>query len=274
MNDLHLPCQKTISMLIPNDHGRTGLCCELRDSFPMSDESDLQIILDFIKNLVDNYWNDTGNPLLLSSLGWSIRQRFDNSDVVFENGLKRFLLDHPVVQVVTDPIIAQKVGAVPLGVALPEDVSELFRDAERSVVTKEKKPRLYSQDFWNLFVYGFSNKRFVIVDYRSNTWRISETDATTEGQKAYEIVQSDVVALPRETPMSVKVPAVHDAISKWLTRNGLNREMFENRLTKQPTAKEEQTSLTLEAAFSKLDPVDLSRISIPLDLVRKMLSGR
>lgn len=261
-------------MLIPNDHGRTGLCCELRDSFPMSDESDLQIILDFIKNLVDNYWNDTGNPLLLSSLGWSIRQRFDNSDVVFENGLKRFLLDHPVVQVVTDPIIAQKVGAVPLGVALPEDVSELFRDAERSVVTKEKKPRLYSQDFWNLFVYGFSNKRFVIVDYRSNTWRISETDATTEGQKAYEIVQSDVVALPRETPMSVKVPAVHDAISKWLTRNGLNREMFENRLTKQPTAKEEQTSLTLEAAFSKLDPVDLSRISIPLDLVRKMLSGR
>ncbi|CCV10284.1 hypothetical protein [Mesorhizobium sp. STM 4661] len=241
----------------------------------MSNDSDLQQILGFIKASVDDYWASAGIPLLLSSLGWSIRQKIDNSDVVFENGLKRFLLDHPVVQVVTHPTVIQKVGAVPLGITLPEDISELFRDSDRSPVnTVGTKPRMYSQDFWNSFVYGFPNKRFVILDPHSDTWRISETDITTEGQKAYEIIHSDIVALPRETPMSVKVPAVHGAISNWLARNGLNRETFENRLAGRTTAKGEQPRLTLEAAFSKLDPVDLSRISIPLDLVQKILSRR
>lgn len=241
----------------------------------MGDDIDLEPILTFIKTAVETHWKNASNPLLLSSLGWSIRQNFENSDRVFENGLKRFLSDYPVVQVITHPKILQKVGAMPFGITIPSDPSSLFGEDNRlKKPTAERKPRVYAQEFWNSFVYEFQNKRFIIVDASLGNWHVSDDGTTSVNQKAYEIKRSDILSLPRETPMSVKVPAVHSAIAGWLTRNELSRELFENRVSREIPKRTDSVGKTFESAFSKLDSVDLSRISIPLDLVQKMLSGK
>ncbi|TPN25676.1 hypothetical protein FKO01_26935 [Mesorhizobium sp. B2-3-3] len=241
----------------------------------MGDDIDIEPILTFIKTAVETHWKNASNPLLLSSLGWSIRQNFENSEKIFENGLKRFLSDHPVAQVVTHPKILQKVGAIPFGVSIPADPSALFGEDNRAKKPpSERKPRVYAQEFWNSFIYEFQDKRFIIIDSASGNWHVSDHDAISGTQKAYEIKRSDILSLPRETPMSVKVPAVHSAIADWLTRNELSRELFENRVSHEISKRVDTVRTTLESAFSRLDSVDLSRISIPLDLVQKMLSGK
>lgn len=233
----------------------------------------LDDLKNFIVKRVKDNWDQNKRALLLSDLGTYVNQQFSDAKTLMENGLRRFLTDWPIVQVIFHPEVSQKVGAIPLEVNQPEDLRLLFSGRLGDYVRPEHPPRIYDQSFWNIFVYGVTGRYFIIVNESEQSWRADSNVSTAEHEKSYEIIESDIVSLPRETPMTEKVAAVHRAITTWLEKNGLSRALFERRVARTSSGAEGTfLESNFAAALSKLDSVDLARISMPMDLVKKIFS--
>jgi hypothetical protein len=233
---------------------------------------------EFIVAEVSKWWTAEKKPLLLSTLGYVVRQKFlENTDTIIPNGLRRFLAEWPVVRVLSHPDIPQKVGAIPLDVPVPEDLASLFGRSSSPSERNETYGRAYDQHFWNTFVYGFPGKQFVIINKESKSWRLSEDTSNIEGEESYEIDRSYIVDMPRETPLNLKIPAVHSSINSWLLKNGLDWRIFASTIRRQNLHANDAISSVSRNDFcksiSKLDSYDLSRIFIPLDIVKRMIEG-
>ncbi|URK88560.1 hypothetical protein LP421_15990 [Rhizobium sp. RCAM05350] len=102
----------------------------------------------FIVDRVREHWDDFQRAYLLSNMGYAIKREFAESAVAMPKGLKDFLRQWPIVAEVSYPGIAEKVGLVPLGVELPEDIRVLFKPKD---VRDEKTP-VYEDAFWDAFI--------------------------------------------------------------------------------------------------------------------------
>jgi hypothetical protein len=230
-----------------------------------------------IEEIVSQHWDQTHKALLLSKLGGPIKKQFPNATSVMEMKLRDFVRTCPNLRLIAHPMVSEKIGAIPTSAVIPENVVELFEEAASS--GPETKP-YFARIFWRAFHTPLVERRFVIPSRVNRPVRIIE-GTVEDGEMAYEILQSDVSLLPPETPMVEKVRAVSDKIREWLTRNNLSGQQFrENTDDDAPVPKLLATdsvlkpSVSLTEALADLHPSDQARISIPLDIVLKMLSQR
>ena len=230
-----------------------------------------------IKEYVEKHWGNTQTVCYLSSIGIYLNRIAPENRAVLPKGLVEFLRQNPVVRVVQFPGVAQKIGAVPSSVALPEDVKELF---SRSKPTPDiENGNVYLQNFWDAFIRpieGHSRHIFIdeanriVVDDGPLDHETSEIDHKTG--KPYQILQQDLTISIPDGPIADKVRATHSAIDAWLKKHSLDSAVFlRPRFRKQEFAISNRLAKVI-SAFDGLTSDDLARIQIPLDILFKLTS--
>jgi hypothetical protein len=230
-----------------------------------------------IKEMVNRHWASTQRALLLSHMGGPIKRGFPNAASIMQVSLREFLRSCPGVQLVEHPHIREKIGAVPFGAKIPENVAEVFAESGSGGSGGHgSSGPYYFPAFWRAFFTPINDKRFVIPATSTHPLRIVDGE-TPEGEQAYEILESDLSLLPQEAPMFERVRSVSVKIKDWLARNGLSDQPFRDR-PYDPKAGSQpgvaRPTPTLTEALADLHPSEQARISIPLDIVIRMLSAR
>ena len=221
-----------------------------------------------IEKFVADHWATTESVCYLSSIGIHLNHTVPNSRVVLGNGLKEFLRQNIIVQVVQFPGVEQKVGAVPLSVSLPEDVTQLF--SRQGATSSARNRYLYLQNFWGAFIRPIEGlPRYVLVD---ETGGVSIFDGLpdVEGQNAYEITLQDMTTSISDESIAEKVNATHRAIDNWLNKHSLERRVFLQPARKKQDVTRGSRLSSFMRAFEGLPSEDLSRIK---DLLTSCLSS-
>lgn len=225
-----------------------------------------------IGEFVRDHWENTQSVCYLSSIGVYLNVTLPDSRAVLTRGLREFLRQHPVVQVVQFPGVEQKIGAVPLSMDLPEDIRELF--SRHNKVQFGQNRNVYSQEFWNAFIRPIEElPRYVLVDEIKGI-TIRDGSADGEGGDIYEITPQDLTTRLPDGSVADKVDATHSAIDNWLKKHSLEPSVFlRPRRQKQEVAGDGRL-VRFIAAFDGLPHEDLSRIKIPLDILVKLNSKK
>ncbi|MEG3143759.1 hypothetical protein U1839_03755 [Sphingomonas sp. RT2P30] len=226
---------------------------------------------DFIVSAVKTAWDDTQDgshkAMLLSALGTKLKNEFANYSTEFPKGIKEFLRTWPVVQMVQHPEIVEKIGLVPSGELLPDDLASLFQKAgERR---SSGSPISYDQDFWNAFFKPIHSTRHVVIGENGQLQILNDVAPAPRG--AYEITKNDIVAPDQVMPMSEKVAATRERIDNWLAKNNLGASRFLRKHVARATISHDRIA-SLKHAFENISDGDRSRITIPLDIILKILS--
>ena len=239
----------------------------------MMDKDDIESkVKKAIEKFVGEHWASTQSICYLSSIGIYLNATVPDNRLILSKGLREFLRQYLIVQVVQFPGIEQKVGAVPLSVSLPDDIRALF--AQRKPTSFSPNRNVYLQEFWDAFIRPIEElSRYVLVD---------ETDGVTiydgavdgEGYKAYEITPQDLTTKIPYASVADKVSATHSAIDHWLEKHSLEPSVFlRPRRQKLDITVGSRLSQFI-GAFDELPPEDLSRINIPLDILVRLNSKR
>ena len=223
-----------------------------------------------IQEYVEEHWGNTQTVCYHSSIGSYLNRVAPESRAALPKGLGEFLRQNPVVHVVQFPGVAQKIGAVPLSVALPENITELFL---RNTPTPEMENRnVYLQNFWEAFIHPIEgNSRYILVD-EANRIIVHDGPLDHANSEAYEIQLQDLTNSIPDGSIADKVKATHTAIDAWLKKHSLDSAVFlRPRIRKQDFAVSDRLTKFL-SAFDGLSSDDLARIEIPLDILFKLTS--
>lgn len=224
---------------------------------------------DFIENEVKKNWDKNGKAILLSTIGTLIRKNVPDSGTVIKGGIKDYLRQRPIVQQIQYPGIAEKIGLIPLGVALPNDLTVLFQKSP--INPTERITPVYQTNFWRAFFQSLASRRFVVVESDGGI-KIIEDNEPEQSVVSYEILDSDIVSTPVGSELSDKVQATHEKINAWLARNSLSKEIFIKSSHDLVSIKPEDKIHMLRQVFGGLPIEDQARISIPMDILLKMIS--
>ena len=223
-----------------------------------------------IEEFVRDHWASTQSVCYLSSIGIYLNVTVPDGRVVLSKGLREFLRQNPVVQVVQFPGVEQKIGAVPLSVSLPDDISELFSPQKQASFPQSRN--VYVQNFWDAFIRPIEGTpRYVVVD-ESEGVTIREGSDASEGGDVHEITPRDLTTRFPDGPIADKVTATHAAISNWLEKHSLEPRLFLRPRRQKQDVTVDSRLVRLISAFDGLPHEDLSRISIPLDILIKLNS--
>ena len=225
-----------------------------------------------IEEFVGEHWASTQSVCYLSSIGIYLNVTVPGSRAVLSKGLREFLRQNPVVQVVQFPGVEQKIGAVPLSVSLPDDIKELFSPQKQASFPQSRN--VYAQNFWDAFIRPIEGvPRYVVLD-ESEGVTIREASVAGESGEAYEITPQDLTTRLPDGSIADKVNATHAAISNWLEKHSLEPGPFlRPRRQKQDITVDGRLARFI-SVFDELSREDLSRISIPLDILVKLNSEK
>ena len=141
---------------------RPGVCC-MRVKKMVEPEDKESKTRQLIEEFVQEHWSNNKTVCYLSSIGIFLNQTAPDSRQFLSGGLREFLRQNPVVQVVQYPGVEQKIGAVPLPVPLPDDVTELFSSNRSTLGLRYRN--VYFQDFWEAFVRPIEGvPRHILID--------------------------------------------------------------------------------------------------------------
>ena len=230
----------------------------------MSDQAGTELadLNSFIRDTVSRHWVANSSPLLLTALGQLLRSARPQFVHFVRDGLKNYLTQSNIVTVVTDSTNPGKVGAIPIEVKKEGD--DAFRQAP-----KGSNPRL-DRTFWAAFTTPILGKRFVVLTSDDPpSFQIQDRSDGTD-REGYEISPQDIA---RSGSEPVVASEVWSKILAWLTRNRLPLATFKP-LPKLDSRVEDRRDSVEEVAraLARLSPQEQSRITIPLDLVAKMLA--
>jgi len=222
--------------------------------------------LRFIEDFVQQHWDELGSVCYLSNLGFRLKNDLPESQKVVADGLHEFLRRNPIVRVVQHPEISQKIGAVPLSVAVPDQIEDLFSKKVSS--SSDKKWGSYEQVFWDAFIKPIDGEvRFVCLD--DTGIEVSDGQASDKKEDCYEITSQDQTKDLAGATISERVAATHEAISAWLEKNSLQQEAFS--APKKNLRRRGGDRLDdFFNVFGGLSEEELSRIAIPLDILFKL----
>lgn len=226
---------------------------------------------EFMVNAVQTAWSDTPDgvrrAMLLSTLGTKLKNEFGDYRAHFPKGIKEFLRTWPLVQMVQHPQIREKIALVPAGEQLPDDVTRLFENVGERRGSSEAVS--YDQRFWNAFYKPIRSSRHVAFGADGKVQILEDANALPE--VAYEITKDDILSPEQTLSVPEKVEATRDRISNWLQKNSLDRSRF-LRMPADRTENHRDRLVSLKHAFERISDADRSRISIPLDILLKILS--
>ena len=239
----------------------------------MTDREEIEsTIKKVIEEFVADHWAKTQSACYLSSIGIYLNHMAPESRVALSSGLREFLRQNPVVEVVQFPEVEQKIGAVPLSASLPDDVRELFARQKLTIFSQNRN--IYLKDFWDAFIRPIEEfPRYVLVD---ETNGVTVRDGSSDGEihKVYEIRPQDLTTSHPNGSIADKVNATHSAIDEWLKQHSLDPNVFlRARRRKQDFAIGDHL-VKFFSSFDSLSYEDLARIKIPLDILFKLNSKK
>ena len=227
----------------------------------MTAEPELHDLDDRIVDSVRQFWNENSRPLLLSQLGAQDNGRIANRAKEQVGGLGTYLRNRlqdrvRVIQHTTKPTV---IGAVPSDADVPNsNLDELLNQTQ----TQSHKTtfRLHPA-FWAAFrkPLGDSLRRYMSIQPPLHFRDVDQ-----------EIQSSGFVEIRREYVLAADADAktVQDTINMWLADNGLDATAF-GRANRPPSLPSDDL---LGRMLLALEPEELKRMSIPLDIVRKLRS--
>ena len=228
-------------------------------------------VKELTEEFVSDHWQRAHAVCYLSSLGVQLNRAIPRFRDSIPMGLREFLRQNPVVQVVEFPGIEQKVGAVPLSVSLPDDTRELFSQEGQEALSKSQRTA-YVQEFWDAFVDPImGDSRYVIVDEGGHV-SVRDDSAENLSGTVYEITREDLSSSPPNQPIAIKVEATHAAIDSWLQKQSLEARVFARPRAQRWHPKAGSRLARLLGALDGLPDEDLSRIRIPADILIKLSS--
>lgn len=225
-----------------------------------------------IEEYVQMHWDDQETVCYFSALGVKVKHDVPESLQVLAIGLHNFLRQNPIVQVIQYPGIDQKIGAVPLSVTLPQDLTKLF-EKKRPVYSSTSRA-YYDQEFWDAFIKPIEKtSRYVCIDQDGGV-TISDDEITGSEVQCYEVFQQDLTDNSAIGPISERVASTHGAINSWLEKHSLDRESFAPRKKIKLGTAANPRLVEFLSAFDGISHEDLTRIEIPLDILVKLNSNK
>lgn len=239
----------------------------------MTDREEIESQIEkLIEEFVGDHWAKTQSVCYLSSIGIHLNHMAPDNRVAISNGLREFLRQNPVVQVIQFPGVEQKIGAVPLSTSLPDDVRDLF--PRKKATTFSQNRNIYLQEFWGAFIRPIEGiPRYVLVDETDGV-TVRDGSSDSEIDNAYEIEAQDLTTRLPDGAIADKVNATHSAIDNWLKKHSLEPGVFLRAKRQKQDFTVGDHLMRFFSSFEGLSYEDLARIKIPLDILFKLNSKK
>ena len=214
---------------------------------------------DLIVNLVQEFWKEHGKPLLLSQLGGQDSGRIGKRAKEEAGGLRTYLRQRlsdrvKVIQHSANPTI---VGAIPADEHTPGSADDLLNETQSDRATLRFHPA-----FWAAFRkhLDHSMQRYLSIQppihFRDVVQKMQQLSGFLE-------IKRECIADPDDD-----MATVEQKINTWLAENHLDANIFgRDRMTDRLPADD-----LLGRMLLALELDELKRMSIPLDIVRKLRS--
>lgn len=217
-------------------------------------------LADRIAELVAVRWKEHGVPLLLSELGSADQGEIGRSAKELSTNLAEFVRNHAVdrIRLLSGSDHPLVLAAMPAEVEQGADVDSLLaRVRERSTT---RSPRFHPA-FWAAFRVPLEDgrRRFLAASPPFRFEDVAPADSTRTGS----------VEVERQYIANAGADAsdVERLIAEWLTANELSRDGF---LAPKQTNDNLPPNDLLGRLIVSLEPDDLRRMTIPLDIVGKL----
>lgn len=216
-----------------------------------------------IVDLVEGSWKEENRPLLLSQLGNHENGRIGRYVKEQESSLRAYLRSQlsERVRVIQHSIVSSVVGVVPVDADISEDRIDEILDLTRT--KPGRSTWQYHAALWTAFRIPLdsSKRRYISIHPPIH---FDDTSSEEQSPDYIEIKQEDIVGPDAEGA------TVNQKIGDWLAEHGLDPTPFyrENRARSERLPSDDLLGRLLFA----LEPEDLERISIPLDIIKKLRS--
>ena len=226
----------------------------------MLTSTQLSDLNDRIIELVQNCWDEHHKPLLLSRLGNLDRGEIARLVRQYSSNLRSYLHSHLAdsIQVVQHSTRPELVAAVPSHAALDatDDIDTVLeKTLNESIATATR----YHPAFWAAFRIPLdeSNNRFM-----STRRPVRFHDSPGDRPDGFIQIAPNYVAGP-----DADYADVQKKVQEWLADNELQPTPY---LSAVRSSGSEQSVDLLDRLLHALDPSDLERITMPLDIVLKL----
>jgi hypothetical protein len=221
-------------------------------------------LVEEISRLSLQHWDKLKTPYLLSAMGPDLKYRgFDFQAIIKPLRLRQFIeyfLDDRL-KVIADPNTPLKIGVVPNHVLEKKTPADLFKPT-----LNEARDGLYKlkPSIFSAFVSELPSDHKRYVDLKSNNYRYRDLPAA-------EIVGTDFVEIHRENIVSdfnsgtSKKDDLYQNFENWVAKNKLKKDDF----IFEPGGVRQGHDL-LSAMLQRLSDEELARVSIPLDIIKKL----
>lgn len=224
----------------------------------------IEKIQDKIVELCQSYWEENERVLLLSNLGESLEK--DEITLIKGGGLNlhQFIANNlsSKVTIQRQRAGSPKIGIMPIDVKPPDDIDEIFQPSKPSI---SSRPFLsFQSDIWHAFISSIpeGQKRWLILDDPIKF--IDQLEPPSSEHAVHEIDKTDL----NQTEPPGKEFAL--SIKKWAEDKNIPLD----RMTRERYLAKSNYSIhglnLLDELFKKLNSNELSRISMPLDIVEKL----
>ncbi|MFD1837305.1 hypothetical protein [Paracidovorax cattleyae] len=217
----------------------------------------------FVKKKVDEHFDRERAGMLLQNLGWAIfKEKPELRAVMGTQKLKYFLKSHMStdVSVIPSPLRPLDSWAFPAGLDLDPSDEKLFR----VTAPKPAEQRLrYHPAVWGAFTKPLEpgHRRLIWLEPEP---KFSDQEPIEQPPPAGSLT----VDVPAVDPGSESfLEEIHARIAKWMQENEVGYEKLAPRKSEPPS----HSKSLLDAILSTLDDGDLRRVTLPLDIVHKLL---
>ena len=208
---------------------------------------------------MQEHWDRHKLPLLLSSLGGQDDGQVSRLTKQHAKNLREYLCgllsDH--VRVVQDPTRSEFIGVVPKDVEVPENAFEkLIKQSQNQSVDA---PRRFRPAFWAAF-------RKPLDESKSRYLSIHDPilfQDSSEGEEPHGFIKIPRIFI---VGPSADTTDVQKSAQDWLDENKLDSAPFLSTESRQSTRPLD----LLDRLLNALDPSELERITMPLDVVLKL----
>lgn len=226
--------------------------------------NDRAALIQEISRLSQEYWERAKSPYLLSAMGPDLKRRgFDFQAIMRPLRLRQFVeyfLDDTLT-VIADPSLPLKIGVVPKEATSSKTAAELFRQIPD--VTSDEFYRLKPSVF-SAFVRSLPQGYRRYLDIKSRNYQYKDLpEGEAVGTDFVEIERNYIVDDFDSAPS--KKRDLYRNLEAWMAKNGLKKEELAF-----GSGETRQGQDILSAVLQRLSDEELARITMPLDIVKKL----
>jgi hypothetical protein len=231
----------------------------------VGEDKDVALKKDIVE-ITQQHWEQTSRVLLLSTLGHTLTQRgYDLRSDLGHRKLEPFIqieLNDKITTVVSpyDPLVR---GVIPSGKQV--DLRELFRKPEAV-----KQRVNFDRRLWVAFSRPIAADRQRLICFEPDIV-VDDVPADTPKPGGWYLVPEGLIVPPGAMAVTLRNEQLQRGILKWLEDIRVDVAKAKARPAESPLA---SGNSVLDILFTILDSKDLERISVPLDIIEKLLRRR